>query len=899
MRPKIIIFIICSVLLQFCDNAFSSPTTEDKAAKVVIGWLKSDSNPLETRLGRQVDYVETYDDNDGNSLYYAVYLRPSGFVIVPADNSVEPIIAFADDGTYDPSFENPLGALVSRDVEERVVAARKTETLLYSATLAQIPASQSKWRRLEELGNEASGRVLLMGLSNCSDIVVPPLLQTKWSQEECCTSPYLSCYNYYVPPFGVDDPYNYPCGCTATAMAQLMRYREYPTDGIGVQAFTIKVDDANETAYTRGGDGMGGPYEWDLMVSEPDCSTTEAERQAIGALCYDAGVSAKIAYASRGTGGSSANISDVRDALINVFKYSNAVYAYNYDWNQQKFQDIGQGLNDMINPNLDANYPVILAVGNPDDPNGGHAILADGYGYNLSTLYHHINMGWGGMDDAWYNLPTVDSTVSFEGLAECVYNIFTQGSGEIISGRVTDTFGIPISDALVKVYGSNVSYTATTNSKGIYALAKVEPEKAYTITVTKAGYDFESQVVKTGTSINSTPATGNIWGINFQGNDMICPAGSPWLHPEPDTTPGLCNTIQWDPVLGVVKYYAECANDADFADIIANSGWTNKTSCTFIDLNTGQRYWYRVKDRPGRTWSQTGKLDFECDAMVDTVTIDDGDVVLSVGSMEVYVINDPSHEAGTGWVSEPFSIDLYAYQGNFWTPDGDYAFDICFDYGYYHTAGDYACFRQTVDWTGVDTLKFDYCTWYGEQLILKVLVGGTEVWSAKVTGLYQDEHFNVTADVSAFSGPEVLELRVEATESGVYGGDVSFDNLRTYGPGGYVPEGSIISIPIDLPNDADWKWDTMDVNFTNAVNANITVDILPATGSIPISGYENIRSGADLSGINESTVRLRANLVTDDTTITPALHDWSVTYANHPCESGWSNVESSLQCGTE
>ena len=899
MRSKIIIFIICSVLLQFCDHVFSSPATEDIAAKVVTGLLKSDSRPLETRLGRQVDYVETYDDNDGNSLYFVVYLQPSGFVIVPADSSVEPIIAFADDGTYDPSFANPLGALVSRDVEERVVAARKQETLLYSSIQAQIPASQSKWRRLEDLGNEAGGGALLMGLSDCSDIVIPPLLQTKWSQEGCCMSPCLACYNYYIPPFEVGDPCNYPCGCTATAMAQLMRYREYPTEGIGVQAFTIKVDDVNETAYTRGGDGMGGPYEWDLMVSVPDCSTTEAERQAIGSLCYDAGVSAKIGYGSCGTGGSAAGIGDAKEALINVFKYSHAVYAYNYEWNQETFQNIGPVLNDMINPNLDANLPVILAVGNPDDPNGGHAILADGYGYNLSTLYHHINMGWAGMYDAWYNLPTIDSTVSFEGVKECIYNIFTQGSGEIISGRVIDTFGLPISGALVKVYGSNSSYTTTTNSKGVYALAKVEPEKAYTITVTKAGCEFESQVVETGTSISFSPATGNIWGINFQGNYTICPAGSPWLHPEPDTTPGLSNTIRWDPVIGVVKYYAECANDADFADIVADSGWADKTSCTFTGLNTEQRYWYRVKDRPGRTWSQTNRLDFECDAMADTVTTENGDVVLSAGSIEVYAINDPSHEAGTGWISEPYLFDLYAYRGNFWKSDGGCAFDICFNYGCYHTAGDFACFRQTVDWTGVDTLKFDYCTWYGEQLVLKVLVGATEVWSAEVTGLYQDEHFDVTADVSAFSGPEVLELRVEAAESGIYGGDVSFDNLRTYGPGGYVPGGSIISIPIDLPNDADWKWDTADVNFTNAVNANITVDVLPATGSVPIAGYENIRSGADLSGNDESTIRLRANLVSDEITITPALHDWSVTYANHSCESDWSNVESSLQNGTE
>ena len=43
-------------------------------------------------------------------------------------------------------------------------------------------------------------------------------------------------------------------------------------------------------------------------------------------------------------------------------------------------------------------------------PGGGHAVVADGYGYQHTTLYHHLNMGWNGFDDAWYNLPDVNAT---------------------------------------------------------------------------------------------------------------------------------------------------------------------------------------------------------------------------------------------------------------------------------------------------------------------------------------------------------------------------------------------------------------------------------------------------------------------------------------------------------
>ena len=44
-----------------------------------------------------------------------VYLAPSGFVVVPADDRADPVIAFAPAGRYDPSPKNPLGAMVSRD----------------------------------------------------------------------------------------------------------------------------------------------------------------------------------------------------------------------------------------------------------------------------------------------------------------------------------------------------------------------------------------------------------------------------------------------------------------------------------------------------------------------------------------------------------------------------------------------------------------------------------------------------------------------------------------------------------------------------------------------------------------------------------------------------------------
>jgi len=71
----------------------------------------------------------------------------------------------------------------------------------------------------------------------------------------------------------------------------------------------------------------------------------------------------------------------------------------------------------------------------------------------------------------------------------------------------------------------------------------------------------------------------------------------PVLHAEPDVTLGTSNRISWEPVVGGVEYYAECAEDVNFTSIIYSTGWITETSYEFTGLQLGQRYWYRVKAR--------------------------------------------------------------------------------------------------------------------------------------------------------------------------------------------------------------------------------------------------------------------------------------------------------------
>ena len=162
---------------------------------------------------------------------------------------------------------------------------------------------------------------------------------------------------------------------------------------------------------------------------------------------------------------------------MNTFGFSNARYAYNNSY----YSIPSPNLNNMINPNLDARFPVLLGI--IDASIIGHEVVVDGYGYNSATLYHHLNLGWTGTADAWYNLPTVSAgSYNFNSAIECIYNVFPQGSGEIISGRVLDAAGSPVNGAKITATGERQSYSATSNSQGIYALAKIPAASTYTIT---------------------------------------------------------------------------------------------------------------------------------------------------------------------------------------------------------------------------------------------------------------------------------------------------------------------------------------------------------------------------------------------------------------------------------
>ncbi|MCX5887894.1 MAG: carboxypeptidase regulatory-like domain-containing protein, partial [Deltaproteobacteria bacterium] len=231
----------------------------------------------------------------------------------------------------------------------------------------------------------------------------------------------------------------------------------------------------------------------------------------------------------------------------------------------------------MVNANLDAGYPVLLGI---KRSSGYHSIVGDGYGNQWGAWYHHLNMGWGGSQNLWYNLPNIDAAnPPYNTVCDTVYNIYTSGAGEIISGRVTNSCGSPVGGATVTASGPGSPPAVTTSASGIFAFPKVAANASYTIHVNGTGYT--DQVVTTGESLDGTLDTGNRWGVNFVANRA--PVAPEYV---------LYSLGGLD--LKASNAYAINNNGSIVGGMKVNNSYLNNNPCIWREGEKGQFGFYRV-----------------------------------------------------------------------------------------------------------------------------------------------------------------------------------------------------------------------------------------------------------------------------------------------------------------
>lgn len=478
-------------LFAFLPLVPAAPVSLDTVRLMVHGWRQLSPRPLGSTPGDLVGSIRSVSNDAGTVVFYVASFVPEGYALVASDDRIEPIIAFSDSGHFDESMENPLFALAINDLPVRLagVAIASRSDAEYENTV--------KWQEFCAVSLVRSSR-----LDDIDDVRVPPLMTTAWNQTTAGWSG-GACYNYYTPPYQFGASSNYYCGCTQTAWAQIMHYFRWPQISIGAIVNTIRVDGVREQRST-----LNRAYNWDLMVDAPDSSTPENQRQAIGALTYDIGVVNGASYTASGTS-AGMSISDLKTH----FSYTDAKYIAPTD------ASLASCISLAINVNLDAQRPVQLSIRRDG---GGHAVVCDGYGYNASTLYHHINLGWGGSYDAWYQLPDVDTGYyDYDVLSSVIYNLYTNGTGEMVSGRVLDLMNNPLSGIDVILAGNGITNHATSNTNGIFAFDALPSNASFTLSGSAAGRFFESITVTTGRSIDYN-RIGNKWGVDVMETNAPC-----------------------------------------------------------------------------------------------------------------------------------------------------------------------------------------------------------------------------------------------------------------------------------------------------------------------------------------------------------------------------------------
>ena len=365
----------------------------------------------------------------------------------------------------------------------------------------------------------------------------------RWSQGDAQGK---ACYNYYTPN-------NYPCGCAATAFAQILCYFRWPQSQISVgdnwykgcvhgqNGITVDwqmgVDPDTGIVYpvlpsVFTGPAFGGPYDWDNMPTDPENGTlTDAMRQSIGLLTRDCGISLRMEYSQSE---SSAYVDLVKLRLVDQFGYANAVLR-NYGTISVREQR-----NAML-ASFDIGSPCVVGI-------SGHALVADGYGYSDGRLYIHFNYGWGAAssETAWYTPPETDEENSdYPIIKDIIYNIYTpetcsDANRSILSGRVVDEDGNPVIGQIVVATDKTTGETfdATTGENGIYAFLLPAPS-TYTIIVENG--DRSARTVRSiakctsdgvsddGSRISSGGAIGNLHGVTLMPmSDGASEGGQTW-----------------------------------------------------------------------------------------------------------------------------------------------------------------------------------------------------------------------------------------------------------------------------------------------------------------------------------------------------------------------------------
>lgn len=364
--------VIVTILLTSSTphTLIATPVDTIRAEQVARNFWNSQHDKEVTTLTTPMQTIDTRWD----AFYIFTSNEATGFVIVAADDCVQPILGY--------SFRNPvIDNDANRELAWWLDGYQQQIDYCRSIGAKATDVTADEWKRWEYGATHSA-----------SSKASTQLLTTQWNQ----TSP----YNNLCPTASDGSGERAVTGCVATAMAQVMRYWNHPVRGTGTHTYTSTYYGGSSPFGTQSVDFSSTLYDWDNMPNRLNSTSSNTEKNAVATLMYHCGVAVDMIYGTSSQGGSGAfldnlsylNCSHTLNGMVNFFGYSShatAVLRSKYDDAEWK---------DMVRTELRAGRPVIYAGGDAD---GGHCFVCDGYA-NLG--YFHFNWGWGGIGDGNFTL---------------------------------------------------------------------------------------------------------------------------------------------------------------------------------------------------------------------------------------------------------------------------------------------------------------------------------------------------------------------------------------------------------------------------------------------------------------------------------------------------------------
>jgi hypothetical protein len=420
--------------------------------------------------------------NNQDPVYYIFNIGlDKGYVIVAAEDRVIPVLSYSFERFFlKENFPKAFNWIM--DSYKEIINLTREKNL---------PANEqasSLWSYYTNFNAKST--------SNISQI--PPILgNITWDQ---------GCYYNAMTPANGDASFCYrnPTGCVATAMAMIMKYYAWPTQGQGSYSYVHSTANGFSNNYGTLSANFGtSTYNWSSMPLNVVSANAEVAK-----IMYHCGVAVEMDYDQNGSGavvGAAAGYPypTAQKAFVNYFKYPTAVY-----FKKSAFTD--ENWKTKIKTNLDAGRPILYAG---DDGSAGHAFVLDGY-QGTNNDYYHFNFGWSGWGNGYFYLTNINPGGGGVGGGSYNFTLNQEGIFEIAKPSTN-----------IEELSSNINFSVTPNpSNGNFSIEfELKPNELTTCTIYNIVGEkvYESALTENVSNINLSGVTKGIYYITIKSGKSV------------------------------------------------------------------------------------------------------------------------------------------------------------------------------------------------------------------------------------------------------------------------------------------------------------------------------------------------------------------------------------------